>query len=279
MVRMSRRTVALGLTLIETATSIVLIFILLAILLPALTAARSHSFREVCNDNQRRIGEAWHAYLRDNNNQFPTVAIQPGFFYGGVRFSVVNDNPLPDYSRPLTVYVPMFRGNETRDVVWCCPADHGISEPHTKHGTGSRTAYRSYGTSYRANSSLLYSTQVHEMSTAEPSAEGDLQAHAHTEQPRGMKRTEITTAPSRLVLGGDATWYEAAESTGREADWHVVKNGGNVLFLDGSVRFVAVKPKSIVGPVVFDPIMRGGAYIEHETPNQPEPSPPHVSEP
>jgi prepilin-type processing-associated H-X9-DG protein len=272
MVPMRRRTNLLGLTLIETAISIALISVLLAILLPALSSARTHSFRENCHDNQRRIGEAWQMYLRDNNDRFPTVAVQPGWFYGGVRFSVVNENPFPDNSRPLTVYLPTFRSNQTRDIIWCCPGDHGISDPNVGVVSGRRTTFRSYGNSYRANAALLYSMPPESRETTHSMHDGDV-VHAHPPEPRGLRRNEITTAPSRLVIGGDAAWYEAAESTGRSADWHGVRNGGNLLFLDGSVRFVAVKPKGIVGPVVFDPIMSGSAYIQHELPSHRDDAP------
>ena len=35
------------------------------------------------------------------------------------------------------------------------------------------------------------------------------------------------------------------------ADWHGVPNAGNMLFLDGAVRFMTVKPRAIVGPMLF----------------------------
>lgn len=278
MLHMRRRPGELGLTLIETAVSMVLISILLAILLPALSSARALSYRENCHENQRRIGQAWHAYLAANNDQFPTVPVQPAWFYGGMRFSVVNENPFPDYSRPLTIYLPPLRSNDSRDVVWCCPGDHGISDPSVPVGTGRRTAFRSYGTSYRANAALLYAIPSrqhnhdgeHEYEHKHDAPQPPVQPEV---EPRGLKRHEITTTPSRLVLGGDAVWYEAAERTGRKADWHNVANGGNLLFLDGSVRFSVVKPRSIIGPVVFDPVMRGGAFIQQEPPPAPQPPP------
>jgi prepilin-type processing-associated H-X9-DG protein len=52
---------------------------------------------------------------------------------------------------------------------------------------------------------------------------------------------------------GDPVWYEVAEETGRKADWHGQPNAGNLLFLDGSVRFLTVRPRRIVGPILFDP--------------------------
>ena len=71
---------------------------------------------------------------------------------------------------------------------------------------------------------------------------------------RGLQRDLITTSPSRLVMMGDPVWYEVRENTGRLASWHGVPNTGNLLFLDGSVRFVSVAPKPKVGAAVFDPL-------------------------
>jgi prepilin-type processing-associated H-X9-DG protein len=195
----------------------------------------------------------------------------PGWHYGGCRFSAVNDNAFPDSRRPLTPYLPVFRTNDTHEILWCCPADRGIGDATLGVGTGDRTAFRSYGTSYRANSAMLqpYSPAPDIVSADNAPAERlDTQ-----EDLRGMMRSEITTAPSRLVLGGDAVWYEVAESTGSRADWHREKSAGNLLFLDGSVRFLTVKPKHIVGPVVFDPRMRGSARMDADPAAEPVDAP------
>lgn len=226
-------------TMIEVGLSVVLIAVLLSVLLPVLSAARVGSYREQCAANQRVFGQAWQTYLNDHDKQFPWVQVQPAWFYGGVRFSAV-DTAVPDYQRPLTQYLPL-RGHDgvQEHLVCCCPADHGITSSVAGAGTGSRTAFRSYGTSYRANSPLL-----------------DAQlAGIDAEDNRGMKRDEITTPASRLVVMGDPVWYEAAEDTGRNADWHGEPNAGNLLFLDGSVRFMTIRSRKSVGPILFDPIM------------------------
>ena len=103
-------------------------------------------------------------------------------------------------------------------------------------GTGDRTAYEAFGTSYRANAALLA-----------PAADGSRSG-------RGLHRNEITTAASRLVVTGDPFWYEVLESTGRVAAWHGKPDAGNLLFLDGSVRFVPVEPRPQIGAAVFDPL-------------------------
>jgi prepilin-type processing-associated H-X9-DG protein len=62
------------------------------------------------------------------------------------------------------------------------------------------------------------------------------------------------------VLLGDPIWYEVAHNTGRDANWHDKPNAGNILFLDGSVRFLTIKPRTDRNqPMVFDPVMPGSA--------------------
>ena len=206
--------------MLEMLTALAVVSVLLALGLPALSSARASSHRAVCAGHQRLLGDAWSAYLEDNNGRFPGLYLQPGWLYGGVRFSRRDGLPLLDYSRPLSPYVPasLPAGAE---AVFACPADRGITGVYGEIGTGRRTAYRAFGTSFRAN---------------------------------GRSRDTITTAPSRLVVMGDPVWYEAYEATGRLADWHRLDNGGNLLFLDGSVRFVTVRPRPEVGPAVFDPL-------------------------
>jgi prepilin-type processing-associated H-X9-DG protein len=230
-----------GLTLVETVISILLIALLLSLLLPALITARSLSYRDRCQDNQRQIGQAWEMYLQDNDQQFPTLPLQPGWLYGGVRFSQVDGIAFPDLARPLSPYLPCPRTHDRHEIVWCCPADRGITDPHGG-GTGGRTAFHTFGTSFRANAPML-SMQIDQ---------GDGQAG----ELRGLSRSEIATPASRMLLQGDAVWHEVAEQTGRSADWHGEPGAGNLLFLDGSVRFLKVRPRGEPGAVVYQPMLK-----------------------
>ena len=228
-------------TVIETLISLGLIAILFSILVPALSSARVVTHRDQCQNNQRLIGEAWNTYLEDHEQTFPLVPVQPGWYYGGVRFSGVDRIAFPDLDRPLTSYMHLHRTGEFDQLICCCPADRGVTDPQSSLGTGSRTAFRSFGTSYRANAELLDSRL-----TNVPG------------EPRGLHRYEITTPTSRMVLMGDPIWYEVAEVTGREANWHDRPAAGNLLFLDGSVRFVSIKPRTDRNQaIVFDPAMPG----------------------
>ncbi len=219
-------------TFLELLISLAVVGVLVVILLPALSSARASSLRACCAGNQRVLGQAWDACVHDNDGRFPVLYVQPEWQYGGVRFSSIDGSPFIDHNRPLSRYVP---GNhlDTPGDLFQCPADDGITDVHGKIGTGRRSAYRAFGTSYRANPQLLG-----------PRPDSDA----------GLLRDDITTTASRLVIMGDPIWYEMRQKTGRLAAWHGDAMAGNLLFLDGSVRFVLVAPGPKVGPAVFDPL-------------------------
>jgi len=215
-----------GFTILELAISLALVVALLSILLPALSSARASSAREECAAHLRACGQAWQIFLEDNRGQFPYLPVQPGWHYGGVRFSAVDDHPFLDSQRPLNAYLP--DGPVAGADLLHCPADIGITGETSGVGTGRRSAYRSFGTSYRANATLL----------------DDQRADA----PRGLRREEITTTASRLVVMGDPFWYEIQTRTGRRADWHGEERMGNLLFLDGAVKFMTISPRASAPP-------------------------------
>ncbi|MHC5002364.1 MAG: H-X9-DG-CTERM domain-containing protein, partial [Planctomycetota bacterium] len=189
--------------------------------------------------HQHQLGEIWSMCLHDNRGRFPFVAVQPGWHYGGARFSSVTGEPFVDPQRPLNAYLGGQPGNAGVLEMFRCPGDRGITHPDAAAGTGHRTAYRSFGTSFRANAALLNSR----------SAGLDV-------EPRGLERREVSASPSRLLLMGDPVWYEVFHDTGRLAAWHGEPAGGNMLFLDGSVRFESVLPQTANQPTVFDPGVR-----------------------
>jgi len=232
---MKRRYCGYGFTLLELLIALAVVSALLAILLPTLNTARIASYRDDCANNQRLINEAWQNCLESNNGRFPTIAVEPGWFYGGLRFSAINDSAFLDFDRPLNRYVPQSSFIKHGEEIFECPGDTGIHGEVAGVGTGSISAFRAFGTSYRANAILLRLNP-------------DL-----AESLSRISRSTITTPHSKFVLMGDAVWYEVHERTGRQADWHAVANAGNILFLDGSVRFETIYPKDTAGSIEFDP--------------------------
>lgn len=225
-----------GFTFLELVISLVLVIVLLTLLVPALHSARTLSQREQCMDNLRTLGHLLHDYAEQHNDRLPYAPGQPSWQYGGLRYSEATRASFLDQSLPLNRWIVSTMSDADVKELFCCPADYGIRGEHPEAGTGRRTCCLAFGTSYRANAPLF-----------------DAKLTGLTDQPRGMYRSEMTAAPSRLLLLGDAVWYEVYESTGRDANWHGESGIGNVLFLDGSVKFQPVRPKHQVGPITLQP--------------------------
>ncbi len=223
-----------GFSLVEVVIAIAIIAVLLSILVPSLNSARTSSQREVCVHNQTQLGTAWAAYLDDNNRQFPVLLNQPSWRWGGASFNAVDDKARLDFNRPLSAYASAPSSDRSAVSVFECPADRGIESGLSESGTGDRTAFRSFGTSYRANSFLM---------------EGHVDDSGAR---RNITRDALLAAPASMVLIGDAGWYEQRLQTGRTAHWHGDDGLCNVLFLDGSVRSRHFGPDAEPSAVVFE---------------------------
>jgi prepilin-type N-terminal cleavage/methylation domain-containing protein/prepilin-type processing-associated H-X9-DG protein len=224
-----------GFTLLELLISIALVAILLGVLLPLLSSARETSQRERCRDNLRRIGRAVELYLEDHDGCFPVLAVESSWGYAGMRFSPVDGHAFPDARRPLTSYLPPSAGPRDGEHVLCCPADRNILRADGTRVMREPTVFRTLGTSYRANGELF---------------------RGHLDEdgvPVSWCTGDMVIAPSRMVVMGDPIWFELRERTGYEAAWHGDDDRGNLLFLDGSVKYMPIRPKSRPGPAVWAP--------------------------
>lgn len=224
--------------MLELAAALGIICLLLAILLPMLDAARTKAHRAQSADNLRALGGAWLDCMEANDGRFPyRPTIDAAWTYGGVRFSAVDDRAFLDPARPIN---PFVAGRTDAPSLYRCPADRGIGGPTGDVGTGGRTAYRAFGTSYRANHLLLDAGRTSLAQTSRP-----------------LSRAEIMTVPSRLVVLGEPLWWEIYAETGRRADWYDDDGArANVLYLDGSVRYSVLRPRTVPGPAVVVPLPR-----------------------
>lgn len=148
---MSRRVSRTGFTLVELLVVIAIIGILVALLLPAIQAAREAARRTQCNNNLKQIGIALQNY-HDTYKTFPPVAVFGK--YGRYPDVPPNPSPAPAYNHtwclmilPFMEQQPLYDSVDKNLRVWdqpirstvvpafLCPSDDGFGErPSDTHG-------------------------------------------------------------------------------------------------------------------------------------------------
>jgi prepilin-type N-terminal cleavage/methylation domain-containing protein len=216
-------------TLIELLVVVSIISILLAILMPALGAARAWAKRTVCLADLRDIALGWQLYLHDND----------GAFYQGNNtnhdFGGWEGTGGYDPIRPLNTYVgldpniPIENGAE----LFRCPADSGL----IAGGTPIESAYQYFGNSYQTNLFLIGPTAI-----GPPSASHAALHSAINSRLKNLKQAAVSTSPDLLVLVGDNNWIsEWVPVTPHSKDWHGKSRHHCMAFLDGHTDFVKIR--------------------------------------
>ncbi len=236
------RPAAPAFSLVELVISVAVVAVLIGLLLPLLTLARSTSLTTVCQNNLRQIGIGYQGYLQDHE-RFPSPTGArfggPEWGYGGVDFVGEQRVPVVSASRPINAYLstPALEDRERVAQVFHCPADRGVApgtplpgQPLTwDQDLAHIPLFDRFGTSYLANPTLAdRSRTLGPLAPREP-----------------VRLAELAVSTSRLLVAGDPVWHLATREIRDTNDpaladlsWHAEKATGNMLAADGSVRFV-----------------------------------------
>ncbi len=139
-----------GFTLVELLVVIAIIGILIALLLPAVQAAREAARRSQCTNNMKQLVLAAHTY-HDTFNRFPARQAGTGTIpSGGLRLRMSGFVALAPYYEQKSLYDQVITANNapwSNDPWWNvilpvlnCPSDTGTTPPY-----GSRRGTISYG--------------------------------------------------------------------------------------------------------------------------------------
>lgn len=222
-------------TLIELLTVIAIILLLIAILLPTLSSARTRAKRLTCQNRLRQIAVAWNSYLDANQEQF-LQGVNADLCFGGrqgkgaAEFGADPNRPV---RKPLNSHLGLPEVTRESAEAFLCPADQGSSQARP-------TLFEYYGTSYRTNFMLIGQNQF-------PIPPGDPCADVFVEvnkRLRELKRSRIR-GESQLILVGDfgwrITWNRWETDPNRRIEWHGIPNSHNLAFMDGHVSFLRIR--------------------------------------
>lgn len=111
-------------TLIELLVTIAIIALLIGILVPSLSSARSYAKRVACSSNLRQIGVGLRSYIGDNRDRLPFASFMPSV------------GPVPlDTDEPIYIADVLKKRVGGDRTLFRCPSDHeGGVRPEPNNG-------------------------------------------------------------------------------------------------------------------------------------------------
>ncbi len=252
-----------GFTLLELLVIIAIISLLIAILLPAYSAARQQSRRLACQSNLRQIAVAWHLYLNRDEHFFQMVNANVN--YGGRQgngapaYGIDMNDPQHSVPKPLNPLLGLPTVTHDEADVFRCPSDRGGGVIRT-------TCYEHFGTSYPTNLMLVGQNKLLIL-PSDPCKSVLMQINTRLPS---LTRSSISNESRLILLGDYGWWHTLAFNSKQRIAWHGRPCSHNVAFMDGHVDFLRVRKGLFVTPeyvvIPFDGLLSAAAARQVERP-------------
>lgn len=247
-------------TLVELLVVIAIIGVLIALLLPAVQAAREAARRTQCVNNMKQIGLGLHTH-HDVHRQFPAghlykTSTDGAWGWGSLILPFIEQDNLYNLIRPTTTTMSSTANANTQTVLdaFICPSDPG-PEINAKRGSHAKSNYQGvYGNETAAHSTtagnglLFGNSKLGFRDITDGSANTFAVGECLTQIPTGStpeKKGGIWAGSNTGAAHGGTFWVTdnvAANRINGTNWWAFSSNhptGCNFLFGDGSVHFIS----------------------------------------